>query len=322
VIDLSSFVNLMRLIDASRQPDDCLAGNGHLPADSSSPSHSSNHAQSSRAAQSLQSFLCEIFSQTVADRSWMKLSRNPITSHGCAGCTGYGKRGKNEAESTRFAELHQPTQISAFDVRNAVMTPQWVSFSRHASIAHPSRQPDIKLRLAEGTESRMELRLGQLLIESGLLSTAQVERILREQHDSHEPFGVLAERLFDVHPEQVERAWATQYATLSPGLDLANEFIDPRALACVTRRQAWQFRLLPLRFDDSELMMATTQQHLRRALRFATGVMGIPVFLVLASTSALGEALCRHYPLPGMTPQSVADDGLDYLLGDRSLKLA
>ena len=168
----------------------------------------------------------------------------------------------------------------------------------------------------------MELRLGQLLIDSGVLNPMQVQRILEAQLESHEPFGVLAERLFSIHPDQVEQAWALQYASLSRDLDLAHEFIDPKALGCITRRQAWQFRVLPMRFDGSELMMATTQQHLRRALRFATGVMGLPVFLVLASPAALGEALCRHYSLPGMTPQSVADDAMDYLLGDRSLKLA
>jgi len=82
----------------------------------------------------------------------------------------------------------------------------------------------------------------------------------------------------------------------------------------ISRRQAWQFRVLPLRFDGRELMLVTTRTHLCRALRFATAVMCVPVYLVLATPAALGEALCRHYPLPGMTPQSVYDDASDRLL--------
>ena len=88
---------------------------------------------------------------------------------------------------------------------------------------------------------------------------------------------------------------------------------DKDALAIITRRQAWQFRVLPVRFEPHELMIATTQSHLPRALRFAAHVIGYPVFFVLADPEALGRALCTHYPLPGLTPRSVTDDGLDRL---------
>jgi len=35
---------------------------------------------------------------------------------------------------------------------------------------------------------------------------------------------------------------------------------------------------------------------------------------VLAEPDALGRALCKYYALPGLTPGSVIDDGLDRLL--------
>jgi hypothetical protein len=92
------------------------------------------------------------------------------------------------------------------------------------------------------------------------------------------------------------------------------EAIEPAALDLVTRRQAWQLRVLPMRFEDQELLIATTQRQLPRALRFVTGVLEFPAALVLASPLNLGEALCRHYPLPGMTPQWVNDEQLDRLL--------
>jgi hypothetical protein len=117
-----------------------------------------------------------------------------------------------------------------------------------------------------------------------------------------------------VQPESVERAWATQYASLTRTIDPAREPMDSAALELITRRQAWQFRVLPIRFDGRELMLATTRTQLRRALRFANNVMGLPVFLVLAEPRALGEALCRHYAMPGMTPQSVNDDCMDDVL--------
>jgi len=160
----------------------------------------------------------------------------------------------------------------------------------------------------------MELRLGDLLVKSGLLNEDQVQHILECQRDCGEPFGVLAERLHGVDPAAIEAAWARQYASLTHPIDPDMEVFDERALEVMTRRQAWQFRILPVRFDPHELMLATTQLHLPRALRFAANVIGYPVFFVLAEPDALGRALCKYYALPGLTPGSVIDDGLDRLL--------
>jgi hypothetical protein len=161
----------------------------------------------------------------------------------------------------------------------------------------------------------MEVRLGQLLVESGVLNQRQVNQIVAKQEKTGEPFGLIAERLFGVDPEKIEEAWAKQYAGLTRTVDPEVEVYDSEAAGLVTRRQAWQFRILPLRFEGRELLIATTQQHLRRALRFATNVIGIPVFFVMAEPMALGTALCKRYSLPGMTPESVDDDVIDFSNG-------
>ncbi len=164
----------------------------------------------------------------------------------------------------------------------------------------------------------MELRLGDLLVEAGVLSEEQVEQLLEEQREGGVPLGVLAERRFGVDPVAVERAWARQYAGLTRTIDPELEVFHDKARALVTRRQAWQFRVLPIRFEPHELMIATTVVHLPRALRFAANVIGYPVFFVMADPEPLGRALCRHYPLPGLTPRSVIDDGLDRLAATMS----
>ncbi len=166
-----------------------------------------------------------------------------------------------------------------------------------------------------------ELRLGQLLVESEVLTGKQVDHIVTVQEKSGEPFGLLAERLFGVDPQKIEEAWAKQYAGLTRTVDPEVEVYDDDASGLVTRRQAWQFRILPLRFEGRELLIATTQQHLRRALRFATNVIGIPVFFVMAKPKALGLALCKRYPLPGMKPEMVDDDVIE-IAGDSTRHVA
>jgi type IV pilus assembly protein PilB len=151
----------------------------------------------------------------------------------------------------------------------------------------------------------MELRLGQILVQEGVLTEHQLSEALAEQAQTGEPLGLICERCFSVPPQQVEQAWATQYVGLTREIDPEVEFFEQSALDLVTRRQAWQFHILPIRFDSRELMIATTREDLPRALRFATNVIGVPVYFVITDAHRLGVALSRHYPLPGMDTDSV-----------------
>ncbi len=157
-------------------------------------------------------------------------------------------------------------------------------------------------------------RMGEALIEAGVLTEAQVEGVLAEQRRTRRPFGVIAEELHDVHPEDIEEAWVRQFGRIAERVDPTSCHIDPLTADVVTRRQAWQFRVLPLRFDGDTLVIATTLKHLRRAVRFAANVLEQPAYFVLAEGDRLGEGLCLHYPLPGFSARAVDDDGLDAVL--------
>ncbi len=159
----------------------------------------------------------------------------------------------------------------------------------------------------------MTVRLGEVLTAQGVLTAQQVNHILERQCEEHKPFGLLCERLYGIKPEVIEEAWANQYATLTRTIDPAVEVFEDRAKELITRRQAWQFRILPIRFDENELMIATTQQHLRRALRFSGNILNVPLYFVMTSPDALGDALCKHYPLPGFTAQSVSEGRTEHI---------
>lgn len=156
----------------------------------------------------------------------------------------------------------------------------------------------------------MTLRLGDLLVQQGVLTAAQRDDILNEQRTLGRPFGELAERLFGVSPRAVERAWAQQYAAITGLTDLARLAFDPYALSLVSRRQAWQFKALPVRFSGEELMIATCQDHLPRALKFVGWKLNHPAYFVIAEPHQLGEMLMQHYPMPGMTAEMIAGKGI------------
>jgi len=121
------------------------------------------------------------------------------------------------------------------------------------------------------------IRLGEIMMQMDLLTEDQVEHILDIQINEGGTFGDLAERLYDVHPEDVELAWASQYRELTGMCDIRGVEIDEDVKEVFTRRQAWQFRLLPITSSDRELVVATTVENLARALRFVSRTVESPV---------------------------------------------
>jgi hypothetical protein len=150
------------------------------------------------------------------------------------------------------------------------------------------------------------LRIGDLLVGRGVITAEQRDAILAEQRNSGRPFGVLAERLFNVSAEAVEDAWADQYVEMAPLVDPRKEPVDPYVRCLINRRQAWQFRVLPLWFDGEELVICTTRKDLPRALRFTAWSVGHRCVFVIAPPEHLDAALTVHYPMPGLGIQKAA----------------
>jgi hypothetical protein len=142
------------------------------------------------------------------------------------------------------------------------------------------------------------IRIGEILVEQGVLTRRQVEHILKVQKISNRPFGDLAERLFDVSAEAVEDAWVRQYVQIAGVSDLDELSIDEHCLRMLNRRQAWQFHLLPIARRRNELQLATTADQLVRAVNFSTRHFNEPVYLRLAEREQLRRFLMKHYPVP------------------------
>lgn len=151
----------------------------------------------------------------------------------------------------------------------------------------------------------MPMRLGDLLVQRGVLRPEQRDEILRHQRVTGRPFGLLAEEMFGVDPRAVERAWAAQYAGVAETVNPENEEPGTDVLRVIEGRQAWQFGLLPLRIEQDELVVATTEEHLARALRFAGWRVPFQCRFAICDEVSLARAIERHYPMSGMSEETM-----------------
>lgn len=151
------------------------------------------------------------------------------------------------------------------------------------------------------------IRIGEILIERGVLSEQQVFEICEAQKKHRLPFGVLAERMFDVTIESIEEAWVDQYHRFTGTLDLATKKIDGDALRLINRRQAWQFQILPIGYETSgELLIAAARQRLARAVTFAANHFESVVYFRITESEQLREFLRKHYPMPEISDEMLA----------------
>lgn len=142
------------------------------------------------------------------------------------------------------------------------------------------------------------IKIGEILIEQGILTPRQVQHILTVQRTVNRPFGDLAERLYGIDARAVEDAWVEQYVRFVGQVDLNEIEADKQTLRLINRRQAWQFHIAPVARHDDHLHIATTAEGLVRAVNFASQKFDEPVYFMIAEKKQLHAFLMKHYPVP------------------------
>lgn len=143
------------------------------------------------------------------------------------------------------------------------------------------------------------IRLGDLLVLKGELTSEQRDQILAAQADCARPFGAIAEEMFGISPQVVEHAWAQQHALIAPRVDPRRTGVPKEILGMIDRRQAWQFGVVPVRIENAELVLATSPDLLVRAMRFAGWRVTMPCTFEMCDKDTLATALGIHYPIDG-----------------------
>ncbi len=147
------------------------------------------------------------------------------------------------------------------------------------------------------SEQRKKLRLGELLVQQGLITKDQLAIVLAEQRNSNVPIGRLLVRLGFVTETAIRDIMARTVGQES--IDLAQVVADPEALSLVPEEFARRNHLLPIAFDpaDQVLTIATTEIFNVVALDQLRAMLGPQVELKtqLAAEAQLGDYIDQFY---------------------------
>ncbi|MHB1332423.1 MAG: GspE/PulE family protein [Sulfuriferula sp.] len=146
-------------------------------------------------------------------------------------------------------------------------------------------------------EARKTLRLGELLVQQGLITLDQLRIALKEQQHTNLPLGRLLVKLGFITEAVIRDQLAHTIGQTS--LDLTNVVADPEALKLISEDFARRHHLLPIAFDAPRqvLVVAITDMFNVVALDHLRALLGagVEVDTVLSGEAQLLEAIDNFY---------------------------
>ncbi len=142
--------------------------------------------------------------------------------------------------------------------------------------------------------------IGQILIQQGVMNPEQVDQALQAQQGTEKPLGRIAQELFEISAASVMMALAEQIARRSPQASLATEQFDPQCLRLISAKDAWDRLILPIRFEDGELLCATTVETLPAAIELLQARLDCPYHFAIAEMRPIEEFIASLYAYEGV----------------------
>ncbi|WLV24121.1 ATPase, T2SS/T4P/T4SS family [Aciduricibacillus chroicocephali] len=137
-------------------------------------------------------------------------------------------------------------------------------------------------------------RLGDLLVESGLITEAQVEEALKEKLPSEKLGDVLLREGLITEQQLIE---VLEYQLGIPHINILQYPIDPEAVKLVPQEMAKRENLIPIKIEGSKLFVAMSDPmdyFAIEELRMATNFQIVPV---IATKDALYRMISKFYDL-------------------------
>jgi type IV pilus assembly protein PilB len=149
-------------------------------------------------------------------------------------------------------------------------------------------------------------RIGQILIDLGLVDEQQLETMLEEQPSRGELLGRVGVALGFYSDEQLGEALAEQWGT--EFVTLYDREIAPEVIATISEPMAQLYRVVPLALDGNRLTIASAEpQKIQIADELRT-LLGYDIHVCVATEAEIEKAIGKLYSSESDSVESLVDD--------------
>ena len=165
----------------------------------------------------------------------------------------------------------------------------------------------------------MSVRLGEILIKESLITQEQLQKALEFQRSNGGKLGSCLTKMGFITDDDITGVLSRQYGV--PSINLKFYEIDPNVIKLIPQDTALRYQVIPLSRVGSVLTIAMTDPTNVFAMDDIKFMTGFNVEPVVASESAIGEAISRFYGGSAADSEELSKMMKD-LVEDEELELA
>lgn len=139
----------------------------------------------------------------------------------------------------------------------------------------------------------MSVRLGELLVQKGIVTLDQLNSALKHQRERGGALGSALVQLSYASEEAIAKALSEQYGV--PFVNLSNFEPDPGVAQLIPMDTAVRYQVLPVKKMGTTITVATTDPTNLLALDLIKFTTGYNVQPVITSLSSINQAIEKHY---------------------------
>jgi type IV pilus assembly protein PilB len=166
----------------------------------------------------------------------------------------------------------------------------------------------------------MSVRLGEILLKESLITQDQLEKALEFQRSNGGKLGSCLTRMGFITDDDITGVLSRQYGV--PSINLKYYEIDPNVIKLIPQDTALRYQVIPLSRVGSVLTIAMTDPTNVFAMDDIKFMTGFNVEPVVASESAIAEAIARFYGGSASSHEELSTLMKDLVDEDQELELA
>ena len=166
----------------------------------------------------------------------------------------------------------------------------------------------------------MSVRLGEILLKESLITEDQLQKALEFQRSNGGKLGSCLTKMGFITDDDITGVLSRQYGV--PSINLKYYEIDPTVIKLIPQDTALRYQVIPLSRVGSVLTIAMTDPTNVFAMDDIKFMTGFNVEPVVASESAIGDAITRFYGGSATNHEDLSKMMKDLVMDDQELELA